>query len=112
MLESTSSSLPSIIDFFTSAGVTLIQSGEILSLSFSDFSKFINSSSLTPSFKYVNKVTSSSILLEIFFKLKDANKANETTKSVIEIQIIEAKDRKSAGPTSSPEGLYLKNVFY
>lgn len=28
------------------------------------------------------------------------------------IEIIEAKDRKSAGPTSSPEGLYLKNVFY
>ena len=28
------------------------------------------------------------------------------------IDIIEAKDRKSAGPTSNPEGLYLKNVFY
>ena len=28
------------------------------------------------------------------------------------IDIIEAKDRKAAGPTSNPEGLYLKNVFY
>lgn len=28
------------------------------------------------------------------------------------IEIIDAKDRKAAGPTSNPEGLYLKNVFY
>lgn len=28
------------------------------------------------------------------------------------IGIINAKDRKAAGPTSCPEGLYLRNVFY
>jgi len=28
------------------------------------------------------------------------------------IEIINAKDRKAAGPTSCPEGLYLRNVFY
>lgn len=28
------------------------------------------------------------------------------------IEIINARDRKAAGPTSCPEGLYLKNVFY
>lgn len=28
------------------------------------------------------------------------------------IEIIKAKDRTKAGPTSAPEGLYLKNVFY
>lgn len=28
------------------------------------------------------------------------------------IEIINAKDRRKAGPTANPEGLYLKNVFY
>lgn len=83
-----------------------------------DYVRTIVQTNLIRNFKQVNKITISFLgtgfmrymvrnMVGTLIEIGEGKKKSEDI-----IEILEAKDRRKAGITAAPEGLYLKDVFY
>ncbi len=83
-----------------------------------DYVRTIVQTNLIRNFKQVNKITISFLgtgfmrymvrnMVGTLIEIGEGKKKSEDI-----IEILEAQDRRKAGITAAPEGLYLKDVFY